>query len=199
MADFVYVMAYADRLHKIGFSNNPFRRLSELQQQDGARIEIVKTWERRGNDAQIIEAQAHQLLAYHRAPDARSDEVFEVGEYAACLAVELAQELVDARPVRVGRTVPLSASMAAAHLSGVAEKTSWFGYLPPFCSMKRTVRWSLCANRACRLIAYIRIGGQLSRRFARAMCCWLSLTTKPAGRVFWLRALKSALSGLTQR
>ena len=137
MADFVYVMAYADRLHKIGFSNNPFRRLSELQQQDGARIGIVKTWERRGNDAQIIEAQAHQLLAYHRAPDARSDEVFEVGEYAACLAVELAQELVDARPVRVGRTVPLSASMAAAHLSGVAEKTSWFGYLPPFCSHEK--------------------------------------------------------------
>ena len=132
VADFVYVMAYAEKLHKIGFSSNPFRRLAEIQQQDGTQIGIIKMWERRGGDAQTVEAQAHQLLAYHRAPDARSDEVFEIGEYAACLAVELAQELVDARPVRVGRAVPLSASVASAHLSEVPEKAGWFGYLTPF-------------------------------------------------------------------
>lgn len=132
MADFVYVMAYAEKLHKIGFSNDPYRRLPEIQALDGTGISIVRTWARPRGDAQDVETQAHTLLGSSRALNVRSDEIFEIGEYAACLAVELAQALVDDRPVKVGRNIPLSASKASAHLSGIVERRSWLGFLPPF-------------------------------------------------------------------
>lgn len=106
--NFVYVIRFGEMDHKIGFSNEPQRRLRQLP---GSQ-RVVRIWSR-PLDAPRVEGVAHKLLC-HWLLEA-GYERFGVPEVAACHAVEAAIAIVDAmprakqaeRPIFAGSTVIL--------------------------------------------------------------------------------------------
>lgn len=119
--NYVYVISFSDLDHKIGFSNNPWRRIAELP---GA-IRVVKVWPCPAADGQMVESLAHRVLAEWRREIPSARERFNVSEAAACLAVELAIALrqdealaASARAVQAAlaeKYREMAASAAAGH------------------------------------------------------------------------------------
>ena len=95
---FVYLISAGPRMHKIGISENPKKRLASLQTGHYRKLRIARMIE--ADDAEKIEAYAHCLLRDRRA----TGEWFLVTEAEAAWAVEYAGEAV-ARGELPGRGV----------------------------------------------------------------------------------------------
>ena len=53
--NYVYVIRFSDRVHKIGISRDPNKRLSQLSCQHRHPLSLVRTWLREGGDAGRVE------------------------------------------------------------------------------------------------------------------------------------------------
>jgi len=101
----IYVIRYADRLHKVGITCNPQIRLAQLQADESRPLSVVRVWV--PVEAERVERQAHAILK----PWKQWGERFEVGGEVACAAVEMAIALIqDAVP-------PLPFSLAPSQRS----------------------------------------------------------------------------------
>jgi len=104
-ANFVYVMRYGERLHKIGFSVSPLARLRALRFRD-MEIGLIQSWERPHGDAQIIERLVHRALKPHRAPAYGTTETFAVSAHRAIAAIENVIAAVDGENERIAKPRP---------------------------------------------------------------------------------------------
>lgn len=128
----IYVIRYEDRLHKVGFSNDPRSRMRFLQLGEARRLSLIRSWPRPSGDAQTVEAQAHMLLAPWRDEQPGFRERFKVGGAAACAAVELAVALVAERgkpPVAAAARLKPSEAAALNSLQAMAIDQTRMAYL----------------------------------------------------------------------
>jgi len=89
--NFVYVIRFGENDHKIGVSIAPLRRFSTLRCTGAEKI--VKVWQRPG-DAYRVETAAHRLLDGRRLCIGAQRERFRLSADAACMAVDLAIQIV---------------------------------------------------------------------------------------------------------
>jgi hypothetical protein len=94
IGNYIYVIRYRERDHKIGFSIRPERRLKQLQC-DGYVLRLVRAWHRPSGDAPRVESIAHRIVRQWQYELGGERERFELSETAACLAVDLAAQIAD--------------------------------------------------------------------------------------------------------
>lgn len=92
--NYIYVIRYGIRDHKIGYSFKPRRRLSQLSK-NGHSLQLICAWHRPLNDARVVESIAHRFLCEWRLDIKSERERFEISAESACKAVELAISIVE--------------------------------------------------------------------------------------------------------
>lgn len=129
--NYVYVIRFSDRVHKIGISRDPNKRLSQLSCQHRHPLSLVRTWLREGGDAGRVESLAHTVLAEFRSFDFSGEEIFAVTAEAACCAVELAHALHRNSVESVLPELPVPVSTLLAEIASLPILKGHLGYIEP--------------------------------------------------------------------
>lgn len=135
MGNYVYVIRYEDRVHKIGMSGDPRMRLASSQTKDARSLSLVDTWYRPKGDAAEIEARVHELLRDRQSSELRQRERFMVCGSVACAAVSYIEALVDEYTIGDGIDLSRQVKAEMAKLQHLDSKSDFIGYIP-----QRTVR-----------------------------------------------------------
>jgi hypothetical protein len=130
--NFVYVMRFSDRIHKIGISIDPSARARQMELLHNRKVSVVRVWERALGDAVAVEQHAHKILAQYRHLDLDGREIFDVTAEVACCAVELALALHRNIAFTIERDLPISTNSRLADLAHLPFNADYLGYLDPF-------------------------------------------------------------------